>query len=68
MKTISEADKDFLRTHIKNLDEKLKKPDLNPLLMEIDDVIVAQGLEGEEWEPNELGQRLQRIYDEIFYE
>lgn len=67
MMKLNEADKAFLKPYIDQLDDKLKGSEKSGLLLEIDDLIVEKGLEGDEWEQNDFGRRLQKIYDEIYY-
>ena len=53
--------------YIKNIKELVQKGDVQEVLDAIDDVIVSNIL-GNNDEPDEEGIRLQRIYDDIFYE
>ena len=56
-----------LEVYIKNIKEIVQKGDVQEVLDAIDDVIVSNIL-GNNDEPDEEGIRLQRIYDDIFYE
>ena len=56
-----------LEVYIKNIKELVQKGDVQEVLDAIDDVIVSNIL-GNNDEPYEEGIRLQRIYDDIFYE
>ncbi len=56
-----------LEVYIKNIKELVQKGDVQEVLDAIDDVIVSNIL-GNNDEPDEEGIRLQRIYDDIFYE
>ena len=56
-----------LEVYIKNIKELVQKGDVEEVLDAIDDVIVSNIL-GNNDEPDEEGIRLQRIYDDIFYE
>ena len=56
-----------LEVYIKNIKELVQKGDVQEVLDAIDDVIVSNIL-GNNDEPDEEGIRLQRIYDDMFYE
>ena len=56
-----------LEVYIKNIKELVQKGDVQEVLDAIDDVIVSNIL-GNNDEQDEEGIRLQRIYDDIFYE
>jgi len=62
---ITEEQKSFFKNHIENLDELLSSDDVNDVLLAIDDAIVDNILENDE-EPDEVGIKLQRLYDEIY--
>jgi len=64
MVNITDKQKEILKPHIEELDELIKLDDVQILLDKIDDVIVYNM--GEDDEPDELGIRLQRIYDQIY--
>lgn len=53
-----------LKPYIENIDELVRKDDVQDLLDAIDDVIVDDIL-GNDDEPTEEGIKLQKIYDEI---
>lgn len=56
--------KDFLVDSIKDLDELLMAGEVNDLLMAIDDAIIDTF--DKDGYPDETGNQLQRIYDEIY--
>lgn len=56
--------KDFLGDSIKDLDELLAAGEVNDLLLAIDDAIIETF--DEDGYPNETGNQLQKIYDEIY--
>ena len=62
--TITKEQKDYLSKYIKNLDKVLLSDDIEDLLLEIDNAIVdtfdANG------NPNDVGIKLQNIYDDIY--
>ena len=61
---ITEKQKNFLKKHIKNLDQILLSDDVNDLLLEIDDAIVDTF--DDKGNPSDAGIKLQNIYSEIF--
>lgn len=61
---ITKKQKDFLGVSIKDLDELLMAGEVNDLLMAIDDAIIDTF--DKDGYPDETGNQLQRIYDEIY--
>ena len=61
---ITKKQKDFLGDSIKDLDELLAAGEVNDLLLAIDDAIIETF--DEDGYPNETGNQLQKIYDEIY--
>lgn len=56
-----------LKPYIKNIEELIKADDIQTVLDAIDDVIIDNILANND-EPDEEGVKLQKIYDDIFYE
>lgn len=65
MIVIKEAQINELSSYIENIDDIIANGDIQDLLDAIDDVIVDNIL-GNNDEPDEIGIKLQRIYDEIY--
>lgn len=61
---ITKKQKDFLGDSIKDLDKLLMDGEVNDLLIAIDDAIIETF--DEDGYPNETGNQLQKIYDEIY--
>lgn len=61
---IKKKQKEFLDDSIKDLDELLAAGEVNDLLLAIDDAIIETF--DEDGYPNETGNQLQKIYDEIY--
>lgn len=61
---ITENQIEYLEDFINNLDELLMVGEVNDLLIAIDDAIIDTF--DEEGYPDEKGNQLQRIYDEIY--
>jgi len=61
---ITEEQKEYLKKQSVDVEDALKKDDLEALLEVIDDAVVSNILKHND-EPDEIGIRLQRIYDEI---
>lgn len=61
---ITENQIEYLEDFINNLDELLMAGEVNDLLIAIDDAIIDTF--DEEGYPDEKGNQLQRIYDEIY--
>lgn len=61
---VTKKQKDFLGDFIKNLDALLMAGEVNDLLLAIDDAIIETF--DEDGYPNETGNQLQKIYDEIY--
>lgn len=61
---ITKKQKNFLGNSIKNLDELLMAGEVNDLLIAIDDAIIETFDEDDY--PDETGNQLQKIYDEIY--
>lgn len=62
---IKEEQKQYLRNYINNIDEVINNNTLEFLLDSIDDEIVNNIL-GNNDEPDEVGIKLQKIYDQIY--
>lgn len=61
---ITKKQKDFLGDSIKDLDKLLMAGEVNDLLLAIDDAIIETF--DKDGYPNETGNQLQKIYDEIY--
>ena len=61
---ITENQIEYLKDFISNLDELLMAGEVNDLLIAIDDAIIETF--DEDGYPDETGNQLQRIYDEIY--
>lgn len=66
MINITEEQKTYLQEHGVAFEDALERNDLEALLEVIDDAIVDNIVDHND-EPDEIGIRLQRIYDEIRY-
>lgn len=66
MINITEEQKAYLREQGVAFEDALDKNDLDALLEEIDDAVVDNIVDHND-EPDEVGIRLQRIYDQIRY-
>ena len=58
---------EILKPYIENIEELIDTDDVQEVLDTIDDVIVDNIL-GNNDEPDDEGIKLQKIYDEIFYQ
>ncbi len=61
---VTEEQKEYLEKHIQNLNRLLIDGEINELLISIDDAIIDTF--DKEGYPDEVGNRLQEIYDEIY--
>lgn len=61
---ITENQIEYLENFINNLEELLRADEINNLLIAIDDAIIETF--DEDGYPDENGNQLQRIYDEIY--
>ncbi len=61
---ITENQIEYLENFINNLEELLRAGEVNDLLLAIDDAIIETF--DEDGYPDENGNQLQRIYDEIY--
>ena len=68
MVIISDKDKEFLKKHIDNVEELVKCEDAEPLLDEIDDIIMYKGFEDDQDALNKFGLVAQKIRDKIYWE
>lgn len=66
MINITEEQKAYLREQGVPFEDALEKNDLDALLESIDDAVVDNIVDHDD-EPDEVGIRLQRIYDQIRY-
>lgn len=57
----------ILKPHIENIEDLIEADDVQEVLDVIDDVIVDNILANHD-EPDDEGIKLQKIYDEIFYQ
>lgn len=57
----------MLKSYIENIEDLVETDDVQVVLDAIDDVIVDNILANND-EPDDEGIKLQKIYDEIFYE
>lgn len=64
---ISEEQKNYLIEQAVDIEDALKRQDLGELLLAIDDAIVDNIVDHND-EPDEIGIRLQRIYDQIYHQ
>lgn len=64
MINITDEQKQIVSEYIDNFSELIKEGDVNKLLLSIDDVIIYNLDENDE--PDEIGIKLQRIYDQIY--
>lgn len=64
---ITDKQIEVLMTYINNIKELVEADDINDVLDAIDDVIVDNILANND-EPDSEGIKLQKIYDEIFYQ
>ena len=58
---------EMLKPYIENIEDLIAEGDVQVVLDAIDDVIVDNIL-GNDDEPDEEGIKLQKVYDEIFYQ
>lgn len=65
---ITEEQINELREYIPEIDEIVAADDLHELEMQLDGLIVEIGLtEDQEW-LNPIGKKLQKLYDDIYYQ
>ena len=64
---VNEKQIEILKPYIENIEDLIAEDDVQMVLDAIDDVIVENIL-GNNDEPDEEGIKLQRIYDEIYYQ
>lgn len=62
---ILEDEKKILEKNNINVEKYIQSNDLNGLLSEIDDLITYAGFD-EDYLLNEFGEKIQKIYDDIF--
>ena len=67
MLNVSEGDKEFLKQHIKNVDELINGSSVNALLIALDEEIMYKGFD-KEWFYNDFGKKAQDVRDRILYE
>ena len=67
MLKVSESDKEFLKQHIKNVDELINGSSVNALLDALDEEIMYKGFD-KEWFYNDFGKKAQDVRDRILYE
>lgn len=67
MLKVSESDKEFLKQHIKNVDELINGSSVNALLIALDEEIMYKGFD-KEWFYNDFGKKAQDVRDRILYE
>lgn len=65
MISITEEQKNYLREQSVDIGEALENDDLGELLLAIDDAIVDNIVDNND-EPDEIGIKLQQIYDQIY--
>ncbi len=56
----------FLKENFENADALIQSEKVNDILEPLDELIVYRGFD-EDYDLNELGQKAQKIYDDIFY-
>lgn len=56
----------FLKENFENADALIQSEKVNDILEPLDELIVHRGFD-EDYDLNELGQKAQKIYDDIFY-
>ena len=64
---ITDAQKDTLSKHLPQIQRYIEDDDLDSLLADLDDKITEVGFD-DNYDLNKLGLKLQRIYDEIYYQ
>ncbi len=62
---ITEKQRKFLSDKIENFDEIIKSENTNDLLLPMNDLIFMIGMD-KNYNLNEVGRELQKIYDEIY--
>lgn len=65
---ITSEQKQFLKDYVSNIDELIAADDLGELLSAIDDAIVDNIMNNkiEPNEPDEIGIKIQQVYDQIY--
>lgn len=68
MINITSEQKQFLKEYVTNIDELIAADDLGELLSAIDDAIVDNIMNNkiEQNEPDEIGIKIQQIYDQLY--
>lgn len=64
---LTNQQKNLLVSILPNYDFLLAQDDVNELLSELDDVLIASGMD-KNYDLNELGLTLQEAYDEILFQ
>ena len=64
---ITDAQKETLSKHLPQIQRYIEDDDLDSLLADLDDKITEVGFD-DNYDLNKLGLKLQRIYDEIYYQ
>lgn len=62
---ITKQQKELLIDRIEDIEKIIESDDVNNLLLPLDDLITEMGFD-ENYELNEEGLKLQKLYDEIF--
>ena len=65
MININSGQKEILNEYMPNAQELLDKDEINDLLDALDDLITDVGFD-KNWELNELGLKLQLLYDQLY--
>lgn len=66
MLKVSKEDAEFLRHHIKDVDNIIKGNSVNALIDELYDVIMYKGFD-KDYFYNDFGKKAQDVYDRILY-
>ncbi len=61
---ITNEQKEYIDKYIDNLDALLEEDEINEVLLAIDDAIISTF--DKDGYPDEVGNKLQRIYDELY--
>ncbi len=65
MLKINNNQREFLLIHLPTLQESIESGDIDAVLEELDDKITEIGFNAD-YSLNEIGQKLQRLYDELY--
>lgn len=65
MINVTDEQRKLLAEHLENTEELFKSDDVNEILLPLDDLITEVGFD-ENYELNELGLKLQKLYDELY--